>query len=216
MYIEVSFQRNTSQSLQIEAAVFRLWQNEKNLEKSGYAVNLSLYFDQSRIVWNLILRHLRNVLTSLSGTQENPNVKTQQLPISSESSSKSIEKQPVSEYGEQVACVWYNDGLNCLRWHLEEVDAINSGELLISYMKMSDKKGLKWLFPDEAEIQSTKFDQILLHINVSYTLTAMIRWEITSDKLQKIEKLFKKFKEWNFEYLYSFYLFYFIISGHSW
>ena len=216
MYIEVSFQRNTSQSLQIEAAVFRLWQNEKNLEKSGYAVNLSLYFDQSRIVWNLILRHLRNVLTSLSGTQENPNVKTQQLPIRSESSSESIEKQPVSEYGEQVACVWYNDGLNCLRWHLEEVDAINSGELLISYMKISDKKGLKWLFPDEAEIQSTKFDQILLHINVSYTLTAMIRWEITSDKLQKIEKLFKKFKEWNFEYLYSFYLSYFIISGHSW
>ena len=32
---------------------------------------------------------------------------------------------------------------------------------------MSDKKELKWLFPDGAEMQSTKFDQILLwRINV--------------------------------------------------
>ena len=42
-------------------------------------------------------------------------------------------------------------------------------------MKMSDKKGLKEQPPDEAEIQSTKFDQILLrYINVSYSLAVMI------------------------------------------
>ena len=77
---------------------------------------------------------------------------------------------------------------------------MNNGKVLVSYMKMSDKKGLKWLFPDQAEIQSTKFDQILLqHINVSYSLTAMIRCEINSETFQKIEKLFKKFEEWNFE-----------------
>ena len=77
---------------------------------------------------------------------------------------------------------------------------MNNGKVLVSYMKMSYKKGLKWLFPDQAEIQSTKFDQILLqHINVSYSLTAMIRCEINYETFQKIEKLFKKFEEWNFE-----------------
>ena len=73
---------------------------------------------------------------------------------------------------------------------------MNSGKVLISSMKMSDKKGLKWLFPDESEIQSTKFDQTLFrHINVSYSLTAMIRCETTSETFQRIEKLFKIYEK---------------------
>ena len=86
--------------------------NRKNLETSKYAVNLSLYLDQSRSASNLTLSDLRNVLTGLSGTQENPNVETQQLTTSSESSSDLIE---IFEYGEHAACVWYGDDLNCLR-----------------------------------------------------------------------------------------------------
>ena len=76
MYIEVRFQRNTSQSLKKEAAAFRLKRNGKKLETSEYAANLSLYFDQSRSVSNLTLNDSRNILTSLSGTQENLNVNT--------------------------------------------------------------------------------------------------------------------------------------------
>ena len=80
--------------------------------------------------------------------------------------------------------------------YLGVVDGMNNGEVIVSYMTMSDKKGLKWLFPDEAEIQSTKFDQILLrHINVCYSLTAMIRCQITSEIFHKIGKLFKRFEE---------------------
>ena len=68
---------------------------------------------------------------------------------------------------------------------------MNNGEILVCYMKISDKKGLKWLFPDDNEIQGTKFDQILLrHINVSFSSTAMIRCGTTSETFQKIEKLF--------------------------
>ena len=74
-------------------------------------------------------------------------------------------------------------------------DGINNNELLVSYVEMNDKKELKWLFPDGAGIQSTKFDRILLwHINVFYLLTAKIRCEITCETFQKIEKLFKKFE----------------------
>ena len=76
--------------------------NGKNLEIPEYAVNLSLYFDQSRSVSSLAISNLRNVLTGLSSTQENPNVETQQLPTCSESFSESIEKQPIFEYGEHV------------------------------------------------------------------------------------------------------------------
>ena len=83
MYIEVSFQRNSSQSLKEEAAVFRLKCNGKNLETYEYAANLSLHFDQSKSVSNLTLSDLRNVLVGLSDTQGNHNVETQQLPTSS-------------------------------------------------------------------------------------------------------------------------------------
>ena len=103
LYIEVYFQRNTSQSLKKEAAVFLLKRNGKKLETSEYAANLSLYFDQSRS--NLTLSDLKNILTELSGTQENLDVETQQLSTSSKSSSKSIKKQPIFEYGEQIGCV---------------------------------------------------------------------------------------------------------------
>ena len=148
--------------------------NGKNLKTSEYAANFSLSFDQSSSVTNLTLSVLRNVLTGQSGTQENPNVETQQPPISSESSLESIKKQPIFEYGEHVACVWYDDRLNCLRWYLGVADGRNNGEVLVSCIKVSDKKGLKWRFSDEAEIQRTKFDQILLpHLNV--LVTVMIR-----------------------------------------
>ena len=65
MYIEVRFQRDTSQSINKEA-VFRLKCNGKDLETDNIA-NLSLYFDQSRRVSNLTLGDLRSVLTGLNG-----------------------------------------------------------------------------------------------------------------------------------------------------
>ena len=67
MYIEVHFQRNTSQSINTEASVFRLKRNREDLDPSDYTANLSLYFDQSRSVSNLTLGGLRNVLTGLNG-----------------------------------------------------------------------------------------------------------------------------------------------------
>ena len=45
MYIEARFQKNTSQSIKKEAAIFHLKCNGKNFEND---VNLSLHFDQSR------------------------------------------------------------------------------------------------------------------------------------------------------------------------
>ena len=43
-------------------------------------------------------------------------------------------------------------------------------------MQKTDKKGKKWIFPEEAEIRLTQLDQIIvLNIPVKYSLTAMMR-----------------------------------------
>ena len=49
MYIEVRFQRNSSQSLKKEAAIFRLKRNGKNLKTSEYAANLCMYLDNQEV-----------------------------------------------------------------------------------------------------------------------------------------------------------------------
>ena len=67
MYHEVRFQRNTSQALKKEAAVFRLKRDSRNLLTTEYASNLCHYLDQSRSVTNLTMCDLRNVLTGLNG-----------------------------------------------------------------------------------------------------------------------------------------------------
>ena len=43
---------------------------------------------------------------------------------------------------------------------------MNDGEVLVSYKKISDKKGLKWLFPDEAGVQSTSNTVIKYFIDI--------------------------------------------------
>ena len=56
------------------------------------------------------------------------------------------------------------------------VDKFENGELLVSYMKRADQKGLTWLFPDEAEIHLTKRDQVIARsIPVRYSVTAKMR-----------------------------------------
>ena len=57
-----------------------------------------------------------------------------------------ILKEPIFEYGEYVAFVWYDDGLNCLRWQLGVVDGTNNGEVLVSFMEMSGMKFLRMEF----------------------------------------------------------------------
>ena len=85
-------------------------------------------------------------------------------------------------YGEHIACVWADDVGNDTNWHLGVVDKYENGELLVSYMKRTDKKGLNWLFPEEAEIHVTHIDQIIArNIPVKYSLTAMMRCILDSN-----------------------------------
>ena len=64
-------------------------------------------------------------------------------------------------YGEHVVSVWYNDNLNRLDWHLGVVDSVVNED--VSNMIQTDKKGLKWLFLEEADLQNTKHEQIIVN-----------------------------------------------------
>ena len=72
LYREVRLQKNTSQCLKKEAAVFRLKRNSINLSTIEYSSNLSQYLDQSRNVTNLTMNDIRYVLTGLNGLNNQP------------------------------------------------------------------------------------------------------------------------------------------------
>lgn len=204
MYKEIRFQRNSSQALKKDAAVFRLKRNSRNLETCEYAANLSVYLDQSRSMTSLTLNDLRNVLTGLNSLS--PDLVTDDVTNEGEGEQESdqvndeslLQPQILStnqsfEFGEHVACFWYDDNESKYKWYLGVVDGINGEKVKVSYMKRSDRKGLNWLFPEEAEINDTNTDQILMrHIQVKYTLTAMIRCVIPHNTLDLILECFSK------------------------
>ena len=80
---------------------------------------------------------------------------------------------------------------NCLKWYVGVVDVVDGKDMYVSYMKRSDKQGLRWLFPDKTDIHKTSPEQVLLrNIPISYCLTAMIRCQISAETLKKIQALF--------------------------
>ena len=177
-------QRNTSKLYKTDAAVFRLKRCGKNLLSQEYASNLCNYLDSSRNVTKLTMGDLRNVLIGLNWT-----IQTSEGDYNKPSTAESDAYQ----YGEHVASVWFDDKKNCLEWHLGVIDSISGykNEIYISNMVKTDKKGLKWLYPEEADIQLTKPDQIIVrNIAFSYFLTSMIRCEISHQTLKEIQTCF--------------------------
>ena len=182
IYREVRFQRNSSQSLRKDAVVFRLRRNRKNLDTEKYASNLSLYLDQSRNMSSLTISDLRNVLTGLSET----NSKSEST--ANDTGTEKREGDSEFCYGEHVACFWYDNQESRYQWHLGVIDGMDGEKVVVSHMKRSDRVGRNWLFPEKADVHATGTDQILMrHIQVNYTLTAMIRCQISSETVGQIE-----------------------------
>ena len=97
---------------------------------------------------------LRNVLIRMNGTMQ----------TSEEDHNKpSTAKSDAYQYREHVASVRFDVKKNCLEWHLGVIDSISvdKDEIYDSNMVNTDKKGLKWLYPEKADIQLTKPNQII-------------------------------------------------------
>ena len=148
MYIAVRFQKNTSKCLKKDNAIFCLQRDGKNLPRSDYVFNLCLYFDQSCCVSSLSMGDLRNVLNSLKSST------IDSVPQNVEESQYDDKENNEEQFqiGEAVACIWQEDVGYNITWYLGIVDQIVNDKADVSYMRKSDKQGLSWLFPDEAEI----------------------------------------------------------------
>ena len=101
------------------------------------------------------------------------------------------------QIGEAVACIWQEDAGYNITWYLGTVDQIDGDKVYVLCKRKSDKQGLSWLFPDEAEIHDTSRDQIIArNIEIRYSMTAMIRSNILRQTLTQIEHCFEKISTW--------------------
>ena len=99
---------------------------------------------------------LRNVLNSLKSST------IDSVPQNVEESRyDDKENNEQFQIGEVVACTWQEDVGYNITWFLGIADQIVGDKVYVSYMRKSDKQGLSWLFPDEAEIHDTSRDQII-------------------------------------------------------
>ena len=116
-----------------------------------------MYFDQSRCVSSFSLGDLRNVLNSLKSST------IDSVPQNVEESRYDDKENNEEQFqiGEVVACTWQEDVGYNITWFLGIADQIVGDKVYVSYMRKSDKQGLSWLFPDEAEIHDTSRDQII-------------------------------------------------------
>ena len=117
---------------------------------------------------------LRNVLTGLNGASSNS--KYSSVPGYSPNEALVTESPNNFKCGEHVACIWHDEEQNQLNWFLGvvDIDVGDADDVNVSYMKRTDKQGLRWLFPEEAEILKTSIKMVLMpNVTISYTLTAM-------------------------------------------
>ena len=126
---------------------------------------------------------LRNVLNSLKSST------IDSVPQNAEES-RYDDKENNEEHfqiREAVACILQEDVEYNITWYLGIVDQMVGDKVYVSYMRKSDKQGLSWLFPDEAEIHDTNRDQIIAkNIEIRYSMTAMIRGNISRQTLTSV------------------------------
>ena len=103
------------------------------------------------------------------------------------------------QIGEAVACIWQEDVGYDITWYLGIVDQTVGDEVYVSYIRKSDKQGLSWLFPDEAEIHDMSQDKIITRIiEIRYSMTAVIRANILKHTLNRLNSVLRKFQhDWS-------------------
>ena len=80
-----------------------------------------------------------------------------------------------------------------ITWYFGTVDQIVGDKVYMSYLRKPDKQCGSWLFPDEAGIHDTNQDQIIArNIEISYSMKAMIRGNISRQTLTQIEQCSEK------------------------
>ena len=163
---EVKYARMSCTTMKETHSVFRL-KNYLDLDAEEYADNLISYLDNARSVRSITLNDLNNVLHGLANT----------IPLVNPDS----QNKDGFVIGEYVAAFWLEGAT--YKWHLGVVENIHSDQtIVISYLIRADPKGKTWVFPDEAQLEETGNEQILMrNILVSYMRSVRIKCKIEND-----------------------------------
>ena len=164
---EVKYARMSCTAMKETHSVFRLKKNCLDLDAEEYADNLISYLDNARSVRSITLNDLNNVLHGLANT----------IPLANPDS----QNKDGFVIGEYVAAFWLEGAT--YKWHLGVVENIHSDQtIVISYLIRADPKGKTWVFPDEAQLEETGNEQILMrNMLVSYMRSVRIKCKIEND-----------------------------------
>ena len=158
MYIEVRYARKTSLSLKESSPIFRLKSNHKNLRTEEYAANLCQYLDNARNVGTISVTDLKTALLGLNNLHVG-----------------NTDSEGYGKEGEHVAIIEFDQSSKTYRWVLGIIDRVeNEGTIFVALM-ISDDGGVRWTFPDEAQVISTNRENVIMwNIAVSYCQTVRI------------------------------------------
>ncbi|XP_066926267.1 uncharacterized protein [Clytia hemisphaerica] len=114
-----------------------------------------------------------------------------------EEPSKDDEREK-NEYtpGMHVAAAWLKEDSTEYTWYLGVIDSVDKDCLKVSYFSRKDKAGSQWTFPEEADIQDTKYEQIIKKVEkVAYQCTVRIRCLIPKQLADDITTKLNIFKQ---------------------
>ena len=175
MYIEVRYAKLTSLSLKESASVFRLRTREqKNLTTEEYGDNLMQYLGNARKVGHISTDDLRSTLLGLKrGHSLTP--------------TEGLVLDDSVQIGEHVAIAYFDEDKRLNDWVLGIVDnVIDSRNIKITRM-VSTKAKRKWVFPDEAEVDTVEKERVLVwNITVTYCQTAKICCTMKAELVSKL------------------------------
>ena len=177
--------------------IFKLKKNFKNLDNEDYAHNMKIYFGCLNSVKSISLADFSYILTCLNAAND-----------TSTSEHHSTENQITEEtpefgrhnlqIGEHIAGVWSDDtdaSGQTLTWHIGVVEQVNNDGATVAYLvqtKNSSKSN--WMFPESATTHFTPYEQIIsAKLSVRYSCATIIRCQITSSVVSKINDSFESY-----------------------
>lgn len=190
MYTEVRYTKACS-GLGDNMNFFRLVKNGKKLTCEEYQDGLDKYFDSTKQANSMIsMSDFRNVLGALEKCQiqqsstSGPQLSRQQNPSESCSSANNPSDELMYRVGDHVAILSLDDSVHT--WQLGILESL-SPKVDVSFFKRKDRKGLKWVFPDETILESVDSEHIICTIsNVGYECSAIITCVLTENVLHDI------------------------------
>ena len=89
----------------------------------------------------------------------------------------------------QSAAAWLKEDSTEYTWYLDVIDSVEDDYLRVSYFKRKNQAESQWTFPEEADVQDTKPEQIISKVEkVAYQCTIRIKCVIDKQIAENITR----------------------------